>query len=232
MLARVPPDDVHYTRLSVGNPPLFCIWAVPEAGVPSCAGPRDGWKTKKIRVAVSSYVATSDKKYGGLSNPFIAWSATSRLISKDVTDREGVERVLRDEAKNNNGLLKIDTKAHYIYNKYPGSEKKDAAIHQFGDAVVAKAPTCSSAGVKILTCSLCGLSFEESVPADTVKGHHFEKGVCVYCGKTDPAATTAVSVTATAAKKPSPATGDPAVVAWFVSVSAVVIFLCRRKTRR
>ena len=48
---------------------------------------------------------------------------------------------------------------------------------------VTKAATCTEPGEKTYTCSLCGESHTETIPA---AGHHYENGVCTVCGQPDP----------------------------------------------
>ena len=50
---------------------------------------------------------------------------------------------------------------------------------------VTKTATCTEPGEKTYTCSLCGESHTEVIPAT---GHHYENGVCTVCGQPDPAA--------------------------------------------
>lgn len=50
---------------------------------------------------------------------------------------------------------------------------------------VTRAATCTEPGEKTYTCSLCGESHTEVIPA---AGHHYENGVCTVCGQPDPAA--------------------------------------------
>ena len=48
---------------------------------------------------------------------------------------------------------------------------------------VTKAATCTEPGEKTYTCSICGESHTEVIPA---AGHHYENGVCTVCGQADP----------------------------------------------
>ena len=48
---------------------------------------------------------------------------------------------------------------------------------------VTRAATCTEPGEKTYTCSLCGESHTETIPAT---GHHYENGVCTVCGQPDP----------------------------------------------
>ena len=78
----------------------------------------DEWADQHIRVAVSEFIATTDRKAYGLSNPLCAWASTSRLLRSDVVDAEGAIGVLKRESAANDGLLFIDTAAHLI-NRTP-----------------------------------------------------------------------------------------------------------------
>ena len=51
---------------------------------------------------------------------------------------------------------------------------------------VTRAATCTEPGEKTYTCSLCGESHTETIPAT---GHHYENGVCTGCGQSDPSVT-------------------------------------------
>ena len=54
--------------------------------------------------------------------------------------------------------------------------------HSYSSKVTTEA-TCTSKGVKTFTCSLCGNSYTESIPAT---GHSYENGKCTICGTADP----------------------------------------------
>ena len=74
------------------------------------------WASRKVTLAASSFVATSERTDNstGLPNPLIGWNNTSRLLSNDLIDNENAVRVLRDEAAVSGGLLQIDTTPHFI----------------------------------------------------------------------------------------------------------------------
>ena len=48
---------------------------------------------------------------------------------------------------------------------------------------ITRPATCTEPGEKTYTCSLCGESRTETIPAE---GHHYENGVCTVCGQSDP----------------------------------------------
>jgi len=68
-------------------------------------------------VAVNDYTATMPKR-SGLDNPLYAYKDTNRLLRNDIIDNETIVRVLREEAKQNNGHLFIDTESHIIDGDY------------------------------------------------------------------------------------------------------------------
>ena len=44
-------------------------------------------------------------------------------------------------------------------------------------------PTCGAEGSETVTCTLCGNTYTETLPA---LGHTYVNGVCTVCGATDP----------------------------------------------
>ena len=76
---------------------------------------KDGWKDKKVRVAVPLFLVTTERKTdSGLSNPFWEWQDSSRRLETTASQIEGTIRVLTEEAAANDGYLAIDTAPHYI----------------------------------------------------------------------------------------------------------------------
>ncbi|MBQ9564578.1 MAG: 5'-nucleotidase C-terminal domain-containing protein [Synergistaceae bacterium] len=80
-----------------------------------------GWKEKKLRFAVNSYTATSDRPSNGVSNPLVAWNDSDRLLSSDQNQFESAVRVLSSEAASGDGRLDIDTSPHFINLAYSAS---------------------------------------------------------------------------------------------------------------
>ncbi len=80
-----------------------------------------GWKEKKLRFAVNSYIATSDRPANGVSNPLVAWNDSSRLLSSDQDQFENAVRVLLSEAASGDGRLDVDTSPHFINLEYVAS---------------------------------------------------------------------------------------------------------------
>ncbi|MBE6925015.1 MAG: hypothetical protein E7466_07270, partial [Ruminococcaceae bacterium] len=54
--------------------------------------------------------------------------------------------------------------------------------HDYSSKITTEA-TCTDTGVKTFTCSKCGDSYTEAIPAT---GHSFDKGECTICGAADP----------------------------------------------
>lgn len=74
-----------------------------------------GWGNKKVRVAVSDFIATTDRVTSdGVHNPFCEWLGSDRQTNDEVLDTDGAFEVLTAEAAANNGRLYIDTGAHYL----------------------------------------------------------------------------------------------------------------------
>ena len=74
------------------------------------------WASRNVVMAVSSYVATTERTdYNtGMPNPCIEWNTTSRLIDNSLLDNKNAVRILKEEAARSGGLLYIDTAAHYL----------------------------------------------------------------------------------------------------------------------
>lgn len=66
----------------------------------------------------------------------------------------------------------------YTYNTGAWSKYALACDHQWGTGVVQTPATCTQAGVKVYTCSLCSKTREEAIAAS----HNFVGGVCSVCG--------------------------------------------------
>ena len=80
---------------------------------------KEGWKDKKLRVALNEYVATTNRKRGDeMPNPFVAWYDSPRLIRNEETDIDAAIRVLVQEAAQNEGILAVDTAPHFINSAY------------------------------------------------------------------------------------------------------------------
>ena len=74
----------------------------------------EGFADKHIKIAVSEFIATSDRAEDGMSNPLTAYNGTDKLVSNFLTDADGAFDVLKGEAEKSGGLLEIDTAPHYI----------------------------------------------------------------------------------------------------------------------
>ena len=122
------------------------------------------------------------KGAGGSSNQNAAWPGTA--ISKDST---GMYAVTLDSSYEfvifNNGSSQTTnlTFNQYIatfdYTTTDGAiykyniVKNSCTTHSWDSGVVTTAPTCEAAGVKTYTCSVCGTTYTEAIPAI---GHNYD----------------------------------------------------------
>lgn len=83
----------------------------------------NGAENKKIKVALSEFIATSDRPDGGMSNPLCEWNGTDRLISSLLVDCDGAFEVLKGEAEKSGGELYVDAAPHYIAGTYSPQDR-------------------------------------------------------------------------------------------------------------
>ncbi|MCR5400012.1 MAG: 5'-nucleotidase C-terminal domain-containing protein [Treponema sp.] len=76
----------------------------------------EGWKNKYVRVAVNEFSASNNRpdSVSGMSNPCLEWNKGEKLVEADKIDREGAEKVLKEEAKKNSGLLRVEDRSYFI----------------------------------------------------------------------------------------------------------------------
>lgn len=90
---------------------------------------KEGWKDKKLRVAMDEYVATTNRVASdGQTNLFNEWKDTDKLLRSDQIDNEEAIAVLTAEAEANDGYLFIDTAPHFIEKEHediPEEEERD-----------------------------------------------------------------------------------------------------------
>ena len=80
---------------------------------------KQGWRDRKLRVAINEYLATTNRELdGNMPNPFVAWYDSPRLVSNEETDIDCAIRILVQEAAQNEGLLSVDTAPHFINAVY------------------------------------------------------------------------------------------------------------------
>ena len=81
------------------------------------------------------------------------------------------------------------TEHDYTDTKEPKDDKCDTcgkAGHTWDDGVVDPAATCGTAGIKTFTCTVCGATKTEEIPA-TGEHTYGEDGICTVCGAVKPA---------------------------------------------
>ena len=75
-------------------------------------------------------------------------------------------------------FLLFDEEVPAGYDSPSGGEESGGCAHNYVSSVTTAA-TCDKDGVMVHTCSLCGVSYTEVIPAT---GHHIVNGVCSVCG--------------------------------------------------
>ena len=75
---------------------------------------KDNWNKKSLTIATNEYVATTDEVFENIHNPLVEWNNTDKLLENNKIDLDCALDILTKEGQDNNGLLKIDTKAHFI----------------------------------------------------------------------------------------------------------------------
>ena len=117
LLSQISGADIYYTDRTVN-----AIVTSDGLSVYANGQWREGWRDKTFLVGLAEFIATTDRvSDDGVSNPFVAWNQTGRLIEHTRIDKEGAVQVLSAEAAENDGRLRIDTAAHFIDSAYPGS---------------------------------------------------------------------------------------------------------------
>ena len=90
---------------------------------------KEGWKDKKLRVAMNEFTATTNRvSSDGQTNPFYEWRGTDKLVRFDQIENEEAVTVLTAEAAANDGHLFVDTAPHFIEKEHediPEDEERD-----------------------------------------------------------------------------------------------------------
>ncbi|MBR3494248.1 MAG: 5'-nucleotidase C-terminal domain-containing protein [Clostridia bacterium] len=118
LLSQIVGIDVYYTDQTVDTLVTASGQVIYSGGVWE-----EGWCERTVRVAVSEYVASTDRPDSGLSNPFVAWTGTPRLIEFSKIDNVSAIDVLTAEAEASGGLLAIDPDPHFISHAYSGGDR-------------------------------------------------------------------------------------------------------------
>ena len=83
---------------------------------------KDGWKDRKLILAVTEFTANTDRESEGMNNPLCGYNDTGRLISNEMPIRDGILAELITEARQNDGLMSIDTEPHFKLGTYDGPD--------------------------------------------------------------------------------------------------------------
>ena len=116
-------------------------------------GWKDGWREKTLTVALQSFVATSDRPVNGLSNPFVSWNDTERLLECSKTDNVGAVDVLTEEAAANDGHLSIDMHP-YFHNRNVATVTPPAAAELRSEGMQQNLVTAGSTDAGTLVYAL------------------------------------------------------------------------------
>ena len=119
---------------------------------------------------------------GTVTDTFIITSTTVKGTSGDPKSIEWFENY-----KEFTTFYKNDSNeslfAMKLYVKESGGETPVVCAHVWNDGVVTTPATCTVDGVKTYTCTKCGATKTEAVPAT---GHNYVDGVCTACGAKQP----------------------------------------------
>ena len=112
------------------------------------------------------------------------------------------------------------TRAEFAKMIYQYAELNKPCTHEWDEGKVTKEPTCTEAGEKLLTCTKCGETKTEPIPA---KGHHYgDDGKCTDCGAEKP-------VDPTEPTTPPTPSGDEYVLTNELKDGDKVIIVCAAK---
>ena len=116
-------------------------------------------------------------------------------IGTDGTSNVFYELTREEQAKGYIYGIRIEEDSLYyrLYTKYDSStfaEEKQIPLtphtHDWGEGVITKAPTCTEEGVRTYTCSVCGKTKTEAIPA---AGHTAQEDPAVEATCTEPGKT-------------------------------------------
>ena len=82
---------------------------------------QNGHEKDTVRLAVTDFMATSNRNTDGMDNPLYLWIGTDRLISDDMPSTTGFIQALEEEAAANNGQIRFPTDCEFICGEYPGN---------------------------------------------------------------------------------------------------------------
>ncbi len=109
-------------------------------------------------------------------SPFIKWNKTAKLIEKQRTDHEWAIWTLDEEASDKNGLLQIDTGAHFINKVYrtdqgSGDKPKQETKKKKAAPVKVKKITLSKtkAVIKLVKTKYLQLKVKKITPSNAAK---------------------------------------------------------------
>lgn len=135
--------------------------------------------------ATGHHYGDDDKCTGcGELNPNHKHNYTEK-ITKEPTCTEAGEKTFTCDCGDSYTEVIPATGHSYVDGECEHCHEKDPDYHEhsYDNGVVTKEPTCTEKGEKTFTCSECGHTYTEEIPAT---GHNFENHICTNCGETDP----------------------------------------------
>ena len=136
--------------------------------------------TLKVTFKSDSYVGikTGDNQTWYMTHTYV--SSTSGMFFNTTTG--AAEKMLIPGGKEVTLTLKVNASGTLTLSYVVES----SVTHNYS-AQVTKAPGCTTTGVQTFTCSICGDTYTETIPAT---GHSYSGGSCVLCGEADPSVST------------------------------------------
>lgn len=181
---------------------MFSNWSFWNSGAFAC------FDKDEYAVTQGATIAFKTQKYdtkavsdGGSEKIEPITDLAVTLYTPDWSSVSGYENLV---SENNDGSYTLNTSAlepgvYYLMGLDPNKATDDACYapatakvvvkcaegaHRWNDGVTVKEKTCTEAGELLYTCTVCGETKTETVPA----GHDYYNGVCRSCGEKDPSA--------------------------------------------
>ena len=112
----------YFSILLIGTVPICQICQICQKYMVYVNGVwQNGHEKDTVRVAVSDFLATSNRNTDGMDNPLYLWRTTDRLISDDMPSTTDFIQVLEEEAAANNEHIPFPTQCEFINRAYPGN---------------------------------------------------------------------------------------------------------------
>ena len=161
--------------------------------------PDDGWEMTSLIIDGAKYSPRESFTFGSVTSNHTVHAVFSEKAcdhsGKTATDRKdasctasGYEKVYCADC----GELLSETTFNALGHNYvngvctrcgaPDPDYDFGHTHSYTEKVVA--PTCTQNGYTVHTCTICGISYNDSETA--ALGHNYVNGICTRCGAKDP----------------------------------------------